>query len=331
MGIKKVLTCLTISVFISVLSGTAVLSVSANDKFDAPPVDGIWLIKSVQNGQSPREGYWDQPGKEQYYKNGANIQTWTKEPIRAGNDQNYHFVDAYDGFYSIASMNGDGFVGVDKGKNADGVAVKIFSPDNTAAQKFRFKHMGGGRYKIYTAWFRVLATTGKSVKNGTKIITMMDDGSRATEWYFENVNTGKNYIPGEAQVNSKKEAELPDFETVINNLKNNAIVEQYFKAVTAERFNTDNASGDLQNELNTNPAGDQWSILTQLIPVVQKNKDINAKRNILNALSQIVIKPGKGFAETALKGPIKSSILKDAEKETDAASKKYIEAIAGKF
>lgn len=159
--------------------------------FETPPVDSFFFIKSVQAGNNNR-GYWDQPGKNSRYKSGDNIAAWSKDGVV---DQMFRFVNAGGEWFYIVSANG-GYADVKGGKNGDGVSIQIWTPNNSASQKFRFRHMGNGRWKIYTAWNRAICLANRSDRNGSNIHTWGDHEGPWMEWFFEDSRTLTRYIPG---------------------------------------------------------------------------------------------------------------------------------------
>jgi len=148
--------------------------------------EGYFYIKSAQAGRNGEQGFWDQPGYPAKYKQGDNISLYS---IDYGTDQQFKFIPAGDGMYYIVSQNG-GYADVSGGKDGDGVNMQIWSPNNSASQKFRLQHMGNGRWKIFTSWWRVVCTP-RSFANGSNVHTWSDHQGEWMEWYFIPAATGK--------------------------------------------------------------------------------------------------------------------------------------------
>lgn len=146
---------------------------------DGAVPSGYVYVKSVQSGLTGEQGFWDQPGKPSNFKAGENLGIWSRD---YGIDQQFKFVPAGGGLYYIVSQNG-GYVDVSGGNNGDGVNMHIWSPNNTASQKFRLQNLGNGRWKIFTSWGRVLCTP-RNFSNGSNVHTWGDHQGEWMEWYF---------------------------------------------------------------------------------------------------------------------------------------------------
>lgn len=182
----------SVLILISFLIISVSSMLSAGSGYDNPPMNSKWyFIKSVAAGRKDA-GYWDQSGRPYRYKRGTKIKTWAKDK-GFKNDQLYQFVNAGGGYVYIRSANRMGYVDVEGGKNGNGTKIQIWDRNRSAAQKFRFKHMGDGKWKIYTYWGRIIATKGKKYSNGTTIHTWNDHNTDTAMWYFEDLRTGKNY------------------------------------------------------------------------------------------------------------------------------------------
>ncbi|PKL19297.1 MAG: hypothetical protein CVV49_01560 [Spirochaetae bacterium HGW-Spirochaetae-5] len=179
--------------FFSVVFILSINAAIAQMKFDKAP-DGYFRIKSVQAGESSLKGEWDQPGRNNQFKQGDNLGLWSREST---NDQFYRFIPAGDGWYNIVSAN-KGYVDVAGGKNGDGVNVQMWSPNGTVSQKFRFVHLGEGRWKIFTYWGRVLCTP-RNFEDGSNVHTWADHNGPWMEWYIINPQNRK-YIPPATQI-----------------------------------------------------------------------------------------------------------------------------------
>ncbi len=183
--IKKILLS-----FLFVIISTALI---AQDTFDKAP-DGFFRIKSVQAGETSLKGEWDQPGRKNNFNQGDNLGLWSRE---SANDQFYKFVSTGDGWYNIVSAN-KGHVDVSGGVNGDGVNIQIWQSNGTVSQKFRLKHLGEGRFKIFTHWGRVLCTP-RNFENGSNVHTWTDHNGPWMEWYFISPQNVK-YLPPPTEI-----------------------------------------------------------------------------------------------------------------------------------
>ncbi|MBN1500650.1 MAG: RICIN domain-containing protein [Spirochaetes bacterium] len=167
----------------------AVLQASAEDKWDNPPVQKSYYIKSVPAGDS-NAGFLDQPGKNASFKKGANVMVWACDK---GRDQRFQFVPAGGGFYYIVSENG-GYLDLSGNKNADGVNVIVWTKNGKPNQKFRFKYLENNRWKIYTSGGRVLILGSKKHENGSNLFIYRDVKINPwSEWYFVDTTTNARY------------------------------------------------------------------------------------------------------------------------------------------
>ncbi len=153
------------------------------DKVQGTVPSGNIYIKSVQAGYYGDQGFWDQPGHPSKYKQGDNLALYSRD---FDVDQQFKFVSAGNGMYYIVSQNG-GYVDVSGGNNGDGVNMHIWSPNNSASQKFRLQFLGNGKWKIFTSWGRVISTP-RSYANGANVHTWGDHDGPWMEWYFIDSN-----------------------------------------------------------------------------------------------------------------------------------------------
>lgn len=205
MNLKKLRTAI-ITIFILTLS---LAHAPARTNYEKPP-KGYFYIKSVQ-ARHENAGYWDQPGKNAFFKKGANIMAWSKDN---GRDQKFRFVSAGGGFYHIVSQN-RGYVDVAGSKNANGTNILIWTrkTSNNSNQKFRFRYTGDGKWKIYTAWGRAICLAGRNHNNGSNIHTWADHNGPWMEWYFESASNGRIYMPEPAVSGIPGKLEAYDYDS----------------------------------------------------------------------------------------------------------------------
>jgi hypothetical protein len=160
----------------------------------------FFIQSALSYGRSDR-GYWDLPGvannvsNANTYKNGNSLQIWTKDE---GVDRFFCFVKAGDTEYYNIKANSDSNFSVDlkSGNTTNGSDIHIWTTNfANPNQQFYFKHLGGGKYKIYHRSGKVLVTQGGgSDANGTNIHIWDDHDKVGTEWYIFTPD-GKLYIP----------------------------------------------------------------------------------------------------------------------------------------
>lgn len=190
---KRISKILMLSAITAVFCITSAISAV---KFEKMPTNKYFFIQSVQAGNSSL-GYWDQPGAPRRYKNGINIQCWDLPANdRRSPDRQFRFISAGGDYYFIRSKNG-GYVDISGGKNGNGVNIQIWEPNRSKAQKFRFRHMRNGKWKIYTVWNRAICTNNRKHTNGTNIHTWADHNGAWMEWYIKDARTMRKYQPKE--------------------------------------------------------------------------------------------------------------------------------------
>lgn len=150
-----------------------------------------YYIKAY-NSKAENAGYWDLPGKNPRYKKGARIQLWSMD---GGNDRKYMLTPNGKGWSYISPKNASfgrifrGTVDIFGKKVSQGSKVgiwktKIRKHDN---QRFKFRKVGDGVYKIYTKASGgkfIICTDRNSYRNGTKLIVKRDNNSSWCRWRF---------------------------------------------------------------------------------------------------------------------------------------------------
>lgn len=166
-------------------------------------------IKSVLSGDENR-GFWDLPGNTGYKKR-AVLQLWSFDK---GDDRKYMITPAGNGWNYISPKNASfgrlfrGNVDVSDSRVRNGSKVHIWNVKlrKNANQQFKFKHMGGGKYKIYInqgGGKKILCAANDSDKNGTRVVPWDDNNRPACLWRFiEAGNAGILYSTGASVVNN---------------------------------------------------------------------------------------------------------------------------------
>ncbi|PKL19300.1 MAG: hypothetical protein CVV49_01575 [Spirochaetae bacterium HGW-Spirochaetae-5] len=165
-------------------------------------------IKSVLSGDDDR-GFWDLPGGGGF-KKGERLQLWSFDK---GDDRKYMITPAGNGWNYISPKNAAfgrlfrGNVDVSDGKVKNGSKVHIWDVklSKNANQQFKFKSIGGGKYKIYVnqgGGKKILCADKDSDSNGTYVVPWDDNDRPACQWKFiEAGNAGILYGAGASVVN----------------------------------------------------------------------------------------------------------------------------------
>jgi hypothetical protein len=169
------------------------------EKGDAVPTKKKFYIQSVLTYGKGTSGFWDVPGYDPAYKKGQNMQVWDISVSNGDHkspDRTYEFTDAGNGFYMIvpSHTHGSGVVEVSGGIQ-DGTNIHLWDNQKTFFQRFRFKHLGEGRWKIYGMNGKALCLANRSAKNGSNIHLWQDHEGPWMEWVFLDPESGDRYIP----------------------------------------------------------------------------------------------------------------------------------------
>lgn len=310
--------------FVFFISGG--FSQQANDQYGFG--ERAFLIQSALEAGKSAYGFWDVPGTPRKSDGNLKGTKWLEMGVYQREKG-----DPDDRLFTFRPAQGNGagkyFIYFARERNwginyVEGTG-KIEA--RSRADYFEIKHMGGDRWKIYVKPGYVMCVDKNTAKNGTKIVVKPDHSGNDALWVFYDLATLRSFIPAkkEKEVTVKIKMTLP--EAIAG--KNPSL--QYFEYADDQKFLTENKNGELQAWFSSFEAQDQWSTICLVIKSVQKNGDINAKRAMLKAISEVTVKPGSGFLENTLKSTLKNEISKYADAEKDAQSKILITGIANKF
>lgn len=168
-------------------------SVSAQEYI---PSGKTFFIQSVNNYGHNNYGFWDIRGRNLSFKNGQSLVVWQlsdKEKDRKFRFVNAGLEDGHQWYYIYPEYtNNRGRIDVQGGGTNNGTNIQVYSRNNTISQKFRFKHLGKGRWKIYSKTGKILCLEQRSSANGKNIHLWGDHAGAGTEWYFIDVNTNRS-------------------------------------------------------------------------------------------------------------------------------------------
>ncbi len=176
------------------------------------PNGKTYYIQSAQTYGKSNKGYWDIPTSNPTYNKGQSLKVWSLAETSL--DRKYRFVyNSYTNgtyYFTIvpAYTKGKGVLDIQGGKSDDGTNVQVWDKNNTSAQKFYFKHVGNGHWKIYNQNGKIICLQGKSSENGTNIHLWHDHNLPTTEWVFIDTETKVPYNP-----EVKPSGEVIDVET----------------------------------------------------------------------------------------------------------------------
>lgn len=171
--------------------------VMATYNYPVIPAGKTFWIQSAMNYGKNQSGYFDVPGHPTKGEKGQNIKVWD---IDQGADRKFTIAPSglYQGHYEILStQTGNMVLDVSNGEiNKNSANIQLWERNNSDAQQFFLKHMGNGRFKIYTIDY-VVCLDGRKNANGTNVHLWEDHEGAWTEWYLVDPATGQAFIPTE--------------------------------------------------------------------------------------------------------------------------------------
>ncbi|MGE0079438.1 MAG: RICIN domain-containing protein [Bacteroidales bacterium] len=159
------------------------------------PVNRPFLIQSAMNYGQNYGGYWDIPGTPQSIAKGSNIQVWD---LDGGQDRQFTILATnVKNYYEIRVGNtSNARVDIEGGNKDNGASVKTWDKNNANNQKFLFKHLGNGRFKIYDLNSgKPICLAGRKNANGTNVHIWDDHDGPWMEWYLIDAQTKVAFIP----------------------------------------------------------------------------------------------------------------------------------------
>jgi hypothetical protein len=163
-----------------------------------------FIIQSAMNYGKNNGGCWDVPGKPAAIEKGSNIQVWD---LDGGHDRQFTILATnVKLYYEIQVGNtGNSRIDVQGAKKDNGTSITTWDKNNQANQKFLFKHLGNGKFKIYDFNSgKAICLAGRNNANGTNVHIWDDHDGPWMEWYLLDAQTKTAFIPQTA-------SKTPDF------------------------------------------------------------------------------------------------------------------------
>jgi len=165
------------------------------------PQKEFWIQSAMNYGQNTG-GCWDVPGHPTQAQKNLDIKCWS---IDDGVDRKFKIVPSQkypDCFEIHSALPGQPASVVDNrgGKGNmrnNGNDIHLWEHHGDKSQAFRFKHLGGGKFKIYNYDGHLICLKGKKNSNGTNIHIWHDHDGAFTEWYLVDPITKTAFVPGE--------------------------------------------------------------------------------------------------------------------------------------
>lgn len=158
------------------------------------PTGKKFYIQSAMNYGRNNGGYWDIPGRSSMINKGTNIQVWD---LDNGPDREFTLVKSPEqGYYEIhVGDTKNSRIDVAHGRKNNGTNIGVWEKNNQTCQRFLFKHLGNGRFKIYTKMGTMICLNARENKNGTNVHTWEDHNGIFTEWFLIDAQTKKAFVP----------------------------------------------------------------------------------------------------------------------------------------
>jgi hypothetical protein len=159
------------------------------------PIGKKILIQSAVSYGRNHEGFWEKPGGGAMVSKGDNIRIWS---LDGAPSKRFSLLKSpRKGWYEIGvSNNPEARVDVSGGKFQKGSNIQIWEKNGTASQQFLFKHLGGGKYKIYTKQGKCINLKDpNSSKNGNNVQIWDDRNELHNEWYLLDAKTNQPILP----------------------------------------------------------------------------------------------------------------------------------------
>lgn len=158
---------------------------------------GNFIIQSAMNYKRGMKGCWDVPGRRLGNLARKDLKLWNKPYNDNDNDRFYNFEKSYSTYFFIhPRYNKYVSVDVNGGQFKNGQNIQLWESNGSKAQKFQFYHLGGGRFRIYTADSRYVFTAqNRQSHNGSNIHIWKNENGIYQEWYILNKYSKKAYIP----------------------------------------------------------------------------------------------------------------------------------------
>ena len=156
---------LTLSIFALVVTFTMQANAQTITEL---PVGYKFYIQSAINYGLNTGGYWDIPGKPDAIQRGSNIQVWT---LDEGHDRVFTVIESPEkGYYELQVGNtANARVDISAGKREDATNVQVWDRNGMPPQRFQFRHLGNGRFKIFDRNGRALCLARRSSANGSNV------------------------------------------------------------------------------------------------------------------------------------------------------------------
>ncbi|MFP4556305.1 MAG: RICIN domain-containing protein [Bacteroidales bacterium] len=191
-------------IFILTFFSSSIL-VKAQKPADIPTGKKFFIQSAINYGKN-NGGYWDIPGYPKTIQKGSNVQVYNFDD---NHDRTYsmHFKDS-DGYYEIKVGNTtNARIDIQGGGKRNGTSVKTWTRHRGNNQKFLFRHLGNGRFKIYDKNSgKAICLAARSSANRSNVHIWDDHNGPWMEWYLIDAQTRRAFVPGREATTSTSTA-----------------------------------------------------------------------------------------------------------------------------
>ena len=146
------------------------------------------MIQSAVHFGRSNKGFWEKPGGGSMAAKGDNIRVWNLDnaptkrfTLVKSNERGWYEIYIADIPTSRIDVSG---------KN-----VGIWEKNGGDNQKFLFKYLGNGRYKIYTKNGKIVNLANEGARDGTNVQVWHDHDGLHNEWYLLDASTRRAIQP----------------------------------------------------------------------------------------------------------------------------------------
>jgi len=284
---------------------------------------GPYFIQSAIDYGKNWYGCWNIPGNPSRFKKGQNIQVWgvTKQDSKR-RDRIFYIKKNPDNTFGIRNglYPSNNRVDVSGGKNKNGTNILLWQKHNRNNQKFKFRYMGHGKWKIYTLTGKILCLDARSSKNGSNVHIWADHDGPWCEWVLINKYTLKPFIPKPKLNISLRQACL--------DIKSNRSY-RYFSTISYSQLRKESRTNSIHDILDSMRKNKAITTIQNLVKNVSRNKNVLVRQYVYQELEKVNLRRlKKDFMERLLLVAVKKTITNYAKKETYPNAKLHLKTFA---
>lgn len=179
----------TVITVMIILLGISITTDAQPSRSALLPTGKKLIIQSAVHYGRSNKGCWEKPGGGTMAAKGDNIRVWELDNAPT---KRFTLVRSNErGWYEIYIANiPTSRIDVSGNKN-----IGIWERNGGDHQKFLFKHLGNGRYKIYTKNGKIVNLENQGAGNGVNVQVWHDHDGLHNEWYLLDAYTRRPILP----------------------------------------------------------------------------------------------------------------------------------------